>query len=68
MTTKAKPPSGASTPTRLMHEKPIALRMLPDELEETLAAARNENRSAANFALLMFRHAFAVYKANHSKR
>ena len=67
MTTKAKLLPSA-TPSRLMHDKPIALRMLPSERDELMAAARRENRSASNFALVMFRHAFADYKAQQGKR
>lgn len=62
-TTHTNAATGDSQPERLLHEKPIALRMLPTEREEVIAAARSENRSASNFALMIFRSGFSDYKA-----
>lgn len=47
---------------RLMHEKPIPLRMTAEELSETLALAAGEARSASNFALVVHRLGVAEFK------
>jgi hypothetical protein len=44
--------SGDRKPDRLLHEKPIALRLLPHEREEVFALANKQSRSASNLALI----------------
>lgn len=59
------PASGAAAPIkreRLVHEKPIPLRMPAEELAETRQLAADENRSASNFALVVFRLGIAEFK------
>lgn len=56
---------GAAAPSkrqRLMHEKPIPLRMPAEELAETLQLAAGESRSASNFALVVHRLGIAEFK------
>ncbi|WP_343593897.1 hypothetical protein [Paracidovorax wautersii] len=59
------PAPGTAAPRkrqRLVHEKPIPLRMPADELAETLQLAAAEDRSASNFALLVHRLGIAEFK------
>lgn len=61
--TSPAPGTGApSKRQRLVHEKPIPLRMPAEELAETRQLAANENRSASNFALVVFRIGIAEFK------
>ncbi|NMM75540.1 hypothetical protein B2J88_11880 [Rhodococcus sp. SRB_17] len=47
----------------VLHDKPIALRMTKSEREEAFALAAEDERSASNFALRMYRIGLADYKA-----
>lgn len=65
--TSAPPCIGEAAPAparraRLMHEKPIPLRLPADELSETLALAAGEDRSASNFVLVVHRLGVAEFK------
>lgn len=47
---------------RLEHEKPIALRLMPAERLEALEKAAAEDRSASNFARLIYLMGMEQYK------
>lgn len=47
---------------RLMHEKPIALRLEKRELEEAHAKAKAEGRSSSNFARMVYLMGMAEYR------
>lgn len=52
----------SGTVGRLENEKPIALRLLPEEREEALATAAAQGRSASNFARLIYLMGMERYK------
>lgn len=59
------PAAGAAmAPDRLLHDKPIALRMTQAERDEAFQLAAEESRSASSFAL----HAFRLGVAEHKRR
>lgn len=56
--------SPALAPDRLIHDKPIALRMTQAERDEAFQLATEESRSASSFAL----HAYRLGVAEHKRR
>ncbi|MBV7460472.1 hypothetical protein [Acidovorax sp. sif0632] len=54
----------ALAPERLIHDKPIALRMTQAERDEAFQLAGEESRSASSFAL----HAYRLGVAEHKRR
>lgn len=51
---------------RIVHEKPIALRLPQSERDEAFQFAREDSRSASSFALSMYRRGVADYKAKRA--
>lgn len=68
LTTPAAPlqpaPGHALAPDRLVHDKPIALRLTQAERDEAFQLAGEESRSASSFAL----HAYRLGVAEHKRR
>lgn len=62
-TTHTTAASGDRKPERLMHEKPIALRLLPHERAEAFDIAQKQSRSASNVALMAYRAGIQVLKS-----
>lgn len=56
--------SPALAPDRLVHDKPIALRLTQPERDEAFQLATEESRSASSFAL----HAYRLGVAEHKRR
>ena len=56
--------SATLAPERLVHDKPIALRMTQAERNEAFLLASEESRSASSFAL----HAYRLGVAEHKRR
>lgn len=54
---------GDRKPERLLHEKPIALRLLPHERAEAFEMAQKQCRSASNLALLAYRAGIQALKS-----
>lgn len=54
----------ALAPDRLVHDKPIALRLTQAERDEAFQLAGEESRSASSFAL----HAYRLGVAEHKRR
>lgn len=52
----------SGTVGRLENEKPIALRLLPEERQEALGEAKAQGRSASNFARLIYLMGMEQYK------
>ena len=64
-TASGQPSQGpALAPDRLVHDKPIALRMTQAERDEAFQLAGEESRSASSFAL----HAYRLGVAEHKRR
>ena len=64
MTTTHQPAAtGDRKPERLLHEKPIALRLLPHEHAEAFEMAKRQSRSASNLALVAYRAGIQVLKS-----
>lgn len=57
-------PGPALAPDRLVHDKPIALRLTQAERDEAFQLANEESRSASSFAL----HAYRLGVAEHKRR
>lgn len=51
---------------RIVHDKPIALRLTQTERDEALQLADEESRSASSFALYMYRRGLADFKAKRA--
>lgn len=62
--TRQPAPGHALAPDRLVHDKPIALRMTQTERDEAFQLAGEESRSASSFAL----HAYRLGVAEHKRR
>jgi hypothetical protein len=62
-TTHTTAASGDSKPERLLHEKPIALRLLPHERAEAFEIAQKQSRSASNLALMVYRAGIQALKS-----
>lgn len=58
-------PSGTAG-ERILHDKPIALRLTQSERDEAFQMADEESRSAASFALFMYRRGVADFKAKRA--
>lgn len=61
----ATQPAG-SAGARILHDKPIALRMTQAERDEAFQLADEESRSASSFALFMYRRGVADFKAKRA--
>ena len=53
---------GARASDKPMHDKPIALRLLPGERSEHFDLAAEDGRSAASLAVKCYRDGMALYK------
>ena len=62
-TTQTTAATGDRKPERLLHEKPIALRLLPHERAEAFEIAQRQSRSASNLALVAYRAVIQVLKS-----
>ena len=58
----------APKPERVLHDKPIPLRMTAAERDHAFACAAEENRSASNFALTIYRLGMAQYELQRGQR
>ncbi len=63
--TKSVAPAG-SAGERIVHDKPIALRLTQSERDEAFQLADEESRSASSFALFMYRRGVADFKAKRA--
>ena len=64
LTTRSDARQPAPASDRLLHNKPIALRMTQAERDEAFHLAGEESRSASSFAL----HAYRLGVAEHKRR
>lgn len=62
-TTQTTAATGDRKPERLLHEKPIALRLLPHEHAEAVEMAKRQSRSASNMALVAYRAGINLLKS-----
>lgn len=63
--TNSATPAG-SAGERIVHDKPIALRLTQSERDEAFQLADEESRSASSFALFMYRRGVADFKAKRA--
>jgi len=60
------PALGGAAGERIVHDKPIALRLTQSERDEASQLADEESRSTSNFALFMYRMGVAAFKAKRA--
>lgn len=60
------PAPGGAAGERIVHDKPIPLRLTQTERDEAFQLADEESRSASSFALYMYRRGVADYKAKRA--
>lgn len=63
MTKTASLPAGGAPEERVLHDKPIPLRLLAGERSEAIALAAKEGRSVSNFARQVYRDGMAMRRA-----